>query len=414
MKKFILTIISAFVAFNIAFPSKSSASDFAIADYSGSLTPYPEPVHALVLPDSLKPVFINHVGRHGARYPASPAFTVALEGVLKKADALGTITPTGRKLLDLVNFVKRVSDNRWGQLDSLGKAEQRGIASRMYHNFPKLFNGSRILASSSYTPRCVMSMDEFTHQLDILNNNIEITATSGRQNSPLLRPFDINKDYLAWRKKDAWKPVYDNYIRRVIPDSPLKRALGDDFPFGADWRETALNEYYVVAGMNAMGCEVDVEEFFTPEEYRALWSCFNLRQYLQRTASELSTIPAEIAIPLISDIITTTDAAVAKDYDGPSAILRFGHAETLMPLLSQIQLRGCNYITDDYASVSEHWKDYDVVPMAANFQLILMEGASGRHYLLTMLNESPVPLIPGDRRTIIPWPEARRYLASRC
>lgn len=405
MKKIILGL----VAF-VAMAASAAATRYSMAECSGSLMPYTAPERCFVVPDSLKPVLINHVGRHGARYPAGPSFTQSLETALKKAEALGTITPEGSKLLSLVEYVMAVSKDRWGALDSVGMAEQSGIAMRMYHNFPELFNNTSIVASSSYTPRCVMSMDVFTHQLDELNNHIEITSTSGRQNSPMLRPFDVNKAYLAWRKTDAWKRPYDAYIARIIPDAPLKRVLGENFPLGKDWRDMALNEYYVLAGMAAMGCDVDASEYFTPEEYNAMWSCFNLRQYLQRTATSLSTVPAEITTPLLADIITTTQAATERGYNGPTAILRFGHAETLMPLLSQIHLGGCYYVTNDFNTVSEHWKDFDVVPMAANLQFVLLESNAGRYYLLTMHNERPVTLLSGDKRIIVPWEDAKAFL----
>ena len=48
----------------------------------GSLKPYPAPESLNQYPDSLTPVFINHVGRHGARYPAGPAHTVGLMKLL--------------------------------------------------------------------------------------------------------------------------------------------------------------------------------------------------------------------------------------------------------------------------------------------------------------------------------------------
>ena len=37
----------------------------------GSLGPYTAPDSLVAAPDSLTPVFVNHLGRHGSRYPAS-------------------------------------------------------------------------------------------------------------------------------------------------------------------------------------------------------------------------------------------------------------------------------------------------------------------------------------------------------
>ena len=43
----------------------------------------------------------------------------------------------------------------WGELDSLGRAEQQAIATRMFHSVPQLVRNHKIDAISSYVPRCV-------------------------------------------------------------------------------------------------------------------------------------------------------------------------------------------------------------------------------------------------------------------
>ena len=68
--------------------------------------PYPErTVDGLAYPDSLKPVYLNHVGRHGARFLSSSKYTTSLLRSLHKADSLRTITPMGRELINICNLV---------------------------------------------------------------------------------------------------------------------------------------------------------------------------------------------------------------------------------------------------------------------------------------------------------------------
>ncbi len=407
-------IIKFFAAVGIAFKATAAdptATRYDAAQCEGSLTPYPIPEERAEYPDSLKPVHINHVGRHGARYPAAPTHPVKLMQILAKADSLGSITPLGRKLQAITNEVIERSHNQWGALDSLGMAEQRGIASRMFVAFPRLFDNTKINAISSYSPRCMMSMFCFTHQLDRLNNHVEITTSTGRQNSVLMRPFDVDNDYLEFRKAARWETPYMNYYRHVVPLTALRRVVGDKFPLpdNDDSREMALMEYYVIAGLSCMSMDVDALQFFTIEEYNALWSCFNLRQYLQRTATTISTVPADITSPLILDLISTTDNFINGSNEA-TVNLRFGHAETLMPLLSQMRLKGCYYMTNYFDTVALHWKDFYVVPMAANLQMILFRSESGRYYIRVDLNEQPVSLIPGNDSIYVPWEAARSYL----
>ncbi|MCC8175440.1 MAG: hypothetical protein LIO91_03300 [Bacteroidales bacterium] len=392
-----------------------TATSYTPTECQGSLRPYPTPSDYYVVPDSLTPVYISHVGRHGSRYPASATHSVTLSRLLHRADSAKTITPLGRRLMQITDYVIDASHNRWGALDSLGEAEQRGIASRMLRAFPKVLDGGKVYAISSYSPRCMMSMFSFTHQLDRLNNTTEFTTSTGRQNSELMRPFDTDKDYREFISTGDWRVPYYDFMKQTVPVTALERAVGKSFPWTEDddRQELALVEYYVLAGLQCMSVDVNLLDFFNSQELNALWATFNLRQYLQRVATTLSAVPAEIASPLLLDIIDRADAFLAGKNQGQNVDLRFGHAETLMPLLSLMRLPGCYYLTNYFDTVALHWHDFDVVPMAANLQIVLMKTKKGTVYARFALNEKAVTLIPNDTREIIPWEEARAYL-MRC
>ncbi len=398
------------------------ATNYSFANCEGSLTPYPSgKINPAVYPDSLVPVFVNHVGRHGARYPASAANTLLLRRALERADSARTITPLGRKLLALTRKVEALSADRWGALDSLGEAEQRGIATRLFYNFGDNFatekgEVAKVKALSSYSPRAMMSMYSFLHQLDRMDNRIEFSANTGRDNSLLLRPFDIDKDYLDFRKEAPWKGPYDEYFNATCPLSAIRRVMGVNFPYDgeSEARTLAITEYYVVAGLQAMGLPSEMATYFSKEEANALWSCFNLRQYLCRTASTVSTVPEEIAAALVLNLIETTDAFTTGEDTETRAVFRFGHAETLMPLLSLLRIPGCRYLSNYFDTVAREWRDFDVVPMAANLQMIVFKAkSSGRYYVRLDLNEKPLKLRPGEDNSVIyPWGELRRYMMN--
>lgn len=388
------------------------STDYSMTECEGSLTPYPIQIERIAAPDSLMPVYLSHVGRHGARYPASSASANMIRRALLQADSTGTITPLGRKLLTLTDRVIAASTDRWGALDSLGMWEQRAIATRMFENFPELFTDGTVNAISSYSPRSMMSMFSFVHQLDRMNNKLTFNTSTGRVNSALLRPFDVDSDYIEFRREKLWQPAYDEYFEAVCPITAITRVLGRDFPFGStdNARDLAINEYYLVAGLQAMQMAPEMSTYFTPAEANALWSCFNLRQYLQRTATTVSDVPADIAAALVADIVNKTDDAVSGR--NPAVVdLRFGHAETVMPLVSLLRLPGCRYLTNYFDTVGKHWKDFAIVPMAANVQFILFkEVKSGRYYLRCDLNEKPVPLIEGRPDIYVPWNDARSFM----
>ena len=389
------------------------ATDYPVDDCLGSAKPYPAPEEPSTYPDSLTPVFVNHVGRHGARYLSSAKTTVELTAFLNRADSAGVLAPLGKELLSLARYVADISHNRWGALDSLGMAEQRGFASRMFLALPKLFINGKVNAISSYSPRCVMSMYEFTHQLDRLNNRVELYTASGHQTSPLMRPFDVDKSYIEWSASKEWDAPYNMFFETTAPASPARRLLTDpDFLSNKEALDMSWTEYKVLVGLPAMGMAIDLEKYFTRAELNSLWACENLGHYLRRTATTLSAEPALIASDLLLDLITTTDAAVAGG-NRFNVELRFGHAETLMPLLSLMRLRGCYYMTNYFDTVGLHWKDFDVVPMAANLQMILFRTDKDGWCVRFDLNERALPLFPDSTQIYIPWEDAREYLV-RC
>lgn len=412
MRRFLISILCQFSLLTLV-AADPTATNYPAADCQGSLKPYPVPEKSFVYPDSLTPVYISHVGRHGSRYPAGPAHSRALQRALQRADSAKTITPLGRKLLALTDYVIAESNNRWGALDSLGMAEQRGIASRMFMNFPQPFRSGTVNALSSYSPRSMMSMFSFVHQLDRLDNSIEVITSTGRQNSKLMRPFDVSDDYKEFRSVNGWKVVYDDYVAQSVPVAAIERVLGEDYPYGdTDPKELAMVEYYLIAGLSAMSVEANALDYFTEAEYNALWSAFNLRQYLQRVATTISSVPADIASDLVLDIIARTDGFIGGS--NPATVdLRFGHAETVLPLLSLLRLPGCYYLTNYFDTVAMNWRDFEIVPMAANLQMVLFKSAKDEYYVMFALNEHPVTLIPNDTRTVIPWGEARDYM-TRC
>ncbi|MDE5989331.1 MAG: hypothetical protein K2H17_08020 [Duncaniella sp.] len=407
-------VFGLFASATLTHAADPTDTHYTMEQCQGSAIPYPvRSVKDLVYPDSLTPVYLNHVGRHGARFLSSSKYTTSLSRILHRADSMRTISPAGKKLLDLCNLVVSRTAGRWGALDSLGMAEQRAIASRAFAAYPMLFKDRKINAISSYVPRCVMSMDEFTHQLTRLDNHIEIYTSSGRQNSPLVRPWDSDSDYKAFMAGEEWHKVYDEYVDSHAPLTVAPRLLDKNYPLTeGEARDFGLAVYKVIAGCSAMAIGVDLSLYLTEPEINALWSIENLHHYLTHSASTLSTAPATMAAPLLADLIKTCQDAIsgANPY---SVMLRFGHAETLMPLFSLMHLPGCYYMTNYFDTVGLHWRDFYVVPMAANLQMILFRSETGRYYVRVDLNETPVPLIPGRSMIYIPWNTAQDYLV-RC
>ena len=134
MRKLLLLIATIFTI-------GATAGNFTATQLLGSYRPYPAPDSIIEYPDTLKPFYISHIGRHGSRYPSSSSKATFIKFYLTHADTTGTITRQGRALLKTIDAIIAQCEGKWGDLDSIGIAEQQGIAQRMFNKFPELFSG---------------------------------------------------------------------------------------------------------------------------------------------------------------------------------------------------------------------------------------------------------------------------------
>ena len=105
LRRLILTLASFLLTASLLSAADPTETHYTWDECRGSFTPYPAPSHSPAYPDSLTPVMINHVGRHGARFPSSAKNCNLLVSALGKAEAAGTITPLGRNMLRIVRDV---------------------------------------------------------------------------------------------------------------------------------------------------------------------------------------------------------------------------------------------------------------------------------------------------------------------
>lgn len=409
MKKLIFTII-----FGAVFLCMAAAER---ASWRGSMTPVDTEVRASALPDSLKPIGIVHVARHGARYITALSKVEDVRKPLLRAAERGTITPAGEKLLALLDEVIRRTDGRWGLLDSLGMAEEKAIAAGMMERFPMTERGEKLVACSTYVPRCIATMYTYMYTVGSRNSHVDIQTAEGHSSDTLLRFFDTDSAYVAFRKHGDWRAVYDEYADWMVPVSVATRMLGD----GGDRHEAekfVMGVYAVLRSLDAMGMAVPdgyLSEFMSDEELEACWRVSNLEHYLVRTHSSISALPAAAALPLLRRIEEDIDSLAAGS-DGPRGYFYFGHAETLMPLFSLMSLPGCSAPDVPVKDVWRHWDDSRVVPLGAYLDLEVYRTPSGRTVVSAVLNGRRISPSEGVPETVN-WDVLKRVWnvsAERC
>ncbi|MDE7347207.1 MAG: histidine phosphatase family protein, partial [Muribaculaceae bacterium] len=393
---------------------------------AGSMMPYDFSGAEIqpIWPDSLKPVYVAHVARHGARYISSAKKLEKLQGAISKAAAEGTLTKEGRRFDALLKGVLAATGNQWGLLSQVGAEEERRLASDLYHLLPGLLRNARANAISTYVPRVVMTMYEFNHSLTVESSGISISASEGRGFSPLLRCFTADSAYAAYRDNGDWRKVSEHLTDSIVSPEPAHRILGKSSGFSEKHlKKLTLEMYDVLQSLTAFGLPAPTDEFMSEADYRACWEVDNLEHYLRNTITPLSDLAGEASAPLLARILSDADASLGARMEanarrragmtqsaeeGYDANFYFGHAETLMPLLSLMRLPGCYSDSSDFFTLYDRWRDYDVVPLGANLDIILLESPRGNSYVTLRLNGRFVA--PMNGALIVSWSEYRVYL----
>lgn len=360
-----------------------------------------------IWPDSLQPVYVAHVARHGARFISSAKKVTELREFLTARD--GNLTPMGKRFMALLDIVESVTADRWGRLSDVGIMEENHMADDLYALLPDLMKKAKADAVSSYVPRVVMSMYEFCHRLAIESTDVEISTSEGRQYDSLLRSFDTDGAYAAYRNDGIWRDYIRHLEDSIVSPAPALALIKDETGIPeVSLRDATMDMYGILQSLAAFGMEAPTDEFMTAEEYRDCWKVDNLEHFLRNTVSAISRDAAGATTPLLERIVSNADSMTN------TCNFYFGHAETLMPLFSLMRLPGCYDDTQDIYSVSDRWKDYEVVPLGANLDIIILQSPKKEKYVTVRINGRFVSPIEGNAEKILKWDSYKDYLLKIC
>ncbi len=361
------------------------------------------------LPDSLTPVYAAYVARHGARYLSSPKKMVSVMKALEKGRNSGTLSDTGEDFLTLMNVIRTANEGNWGDLTPTGIREERLLGRRMAETLPALGqHGTRVEAISSYVPRAVMTMYQFSNELIRLNDRISVDTDEGPEFSPLVCCFSADSAYAAYRRDGDWKAVYDDFVARKVPSAPARRLFTSTSLSDHDLRKLTLDMYEVLKANRAAGLPAPSTRWMSVGEYTRCWEASNLQHYLRNSVTPLSTVAARATSPLLLRVISDTDKALASGDTGLALNGYFGHAETLLPLLSLIKIPGCFDMPLDYDSLDSCWKIQNITPLGANLLILIARSPGGGYYAAVQLNGRTVKPMKGYP-DIVRWQDLRQY-----
>jgi hypothetical protein len=365
------------------------------------------------VPDGYNLFYVSHVGRHGSRYPGSPADIDYIIGVLGDADSKASLSDKGKEMLGRLTQIRKACEGHWGELSQLGVEQEQSIARRLLEAFPQLPAGHiNILCDEA--DRCRASMKAFVEPITQSSETAIVSARILPAKSPVLGFFNSNSDYLDYKNHGPWRKVYHQFADSVLSgDRPVRTLFAGTY---ADTLSHTVHFLHALFSVNAILPDTNIpyslQSCFTGEELYSLWSVENVRQYLEKGPSPLSGgVAVGMSKPLLRDFLDEAEAAF--EAKGVTATLRFTHAEAIIPFTALMGIASCSAETLDPATINTVWFDFDVAPMAANVQWRFYADSAGDTIVKVLHNERPAKLpIETDMPPYYHWSDFRSYYRS--
>ena len=385
---------------------------------------YPEPDRTVKIaqaPKDYVPFHISTYARHGSRYLISKSdYENALAPILS-ADKAGVLSPTGKIVKDRLLKIKSMADEkRYGELTPGGAEQHRGIARRMYSNFPEIFADSvAVTARSTNVLRCVMSMMAECLELQSINPTLKINHDASEADMYKLNDYRC-ADSLIRKYRHIINPDVDTFKARLDGNRLMSELYTD-----ADWVKKNIPDphkklwdfFYVASNMQShTDPDLDLMWVLTPEECYQCWLVNNVQWYLTSGDSPLTGREMQYQqANLLRDFIEDGDNYAKSREQG--ATLRFGHESIVLPTVVLMELDDYDYVTDDIFTLSDNWANYHIFPMAANIQWVFYanpDAPDSDILVRALLNEKDVRLpVKSDIAPFYRWNDVSDYYKAK-
>ena len=383
----------------------------------GNDYPYQAPANATLTkaPKGYKPFYISHYARHGSRYYWSPALYAELDSLMTTAHSKQLLTAEGEAFYTKFMAAKQELTTGVSELTQLGWEQHQSIARRMYHNFPQVFKkGGNVLAISSLTGRCVLSMSAFCQELVQCNPNIEVREQSSRFTLDGVVPTDRQNPVKHNYPKDV-KPRYEKNRAQFHDDDHtlreriVARVFTSTEGLPGNRNHIGSNLINLYTSLPNIGHEGMMGNIITDEEIAKQWEGSNLGSYSWVFG------PQYEMIPILEDIIRKADAVIQGGSDH-IADLRFGHDTCLGPLTVLMGINGADRDPEDPYQVKDCYQNWETCK-ASNIQLVFYRGKGGANDILVkcLLNEKEATLpVSTDSFPYYRWSDVRQFYTERC
>jgi multiple inositol-polyphosphate phosphatase / 2,3-bisphosphoglycerate 3-phosphatase len=400
--------------------------------FLGSKTLYQNPQQKYTpAPKDYLPVFINHVGRHGARHLTKDVNTTYIYQLLLKADSLNGLTADGKLLKEKVLRLEKVEKKNFKSISYLGKTEQQGLADRMYANNTTVFSLPKPVLNIDYTKevRTLQTSDAF---LDELKTKINVPYITRQINDTTLRFYDLSPAYLDFKENGDWiqtlealkeslkyKEIAKQISRRFFTPSFFNGLNEKDQDnFTSDLYGFITIFYSIQKEIEEAGYtknDLDMESLIPCPELATLGKISDAEDFLVKgPGTNVDGLQVKIALPLLADFIKTIDEYIKTK--AINAKLRFTHAEAIAPYAALMGITGASKATKNINEINVVWKAEKIIQLSSNIQWILYKKEAAENYLIKfLLNEKEVAITGLTTKTFpyYNWNDVRAYYIKK-
>ncbi len=364
-------------------------------------------------PEGYKPFYISHYGRHGSRWLIADKDYRQVTDVFEKAHRSGALTDLGEEVRARLSVIWKDAEGHGGDLSPVGVKQHRGIAERMFRNYPEVFEGEpELSARSTIVVRCVLSMDAFCERLKELNPALRITREASNK----------YMDYLCFHTQESTKftshngPWYEEYRKfeesHVHPDRLVGTLFNSEeyIRKHVNPREVMWGLYWIASDLQNVEVDVCLYDIFEKEELFNLWQIGNYHNYVCDGPAPINNgLMVANAKPLLKNILESAGEVIKSGKR--SASFRFGHDGNIIPLIGLMRLEGGYGQESEPDKFYQAWCNFKVSPMASNVQLVFFRKEASEDILVKFLHcekEVSIP-IKTDVAPFYHWKEVLAY-----
>ncbi|HLA58213.1 MAG TPA: histidine-type phosphatase, partial [Puia sp.] len=191
--------------------------------YAGTKTPYVQPQQKYTAPPKgFHAVFVNYVGRHGARFMTkSGADRQALE-MLEEADREHALSDTGRLIKRSVEKMLSIQKTGYEKITLLGAMEQTAIGERIYDHYQTAFSGRGIKVQYTFKTRTQQSAEAFLMAYRKYPGIITTEKNTDSANTEL-RFYDLSPAYTNYKNGSDIRRSLDSLNADPTEEQMVKR-----------------------------------------------------------------------------------------------------------------------------------------------------------------------------------------------